>query len=387
MRITDNGLQLDSWDDILAERVQGLRNIYGQDIDLSQNTPDGQRVGLEARQISDAQQVAAFIYNEMDPDLASLIGLRRLGKLNSIFQRPVTASQWDIKVTTDRAVTIRENFAIQDDLGQVWITAGRELPPGETTITFKSQLVGAIGGGTTVERDTVVLGIVGLSPVGAPLLGRDEESPDQFRIRRRRTVAIAAQSVKGALYSGLAATDGVTDLQVYDNEQKTTDPETGLEGNSVYVVVEGGTVADIVRMIAIHKGMGTMSLGDITGQWVEELNGPNNRPFSFLHEMRFDRPEYVDLHVKLTATRFAVDEPVDTELIKERLAAVEPLIGQSIQAGEMYKYAYIDTARYVITDLEISRDGITYTDAELAPLINEKFQFDKSRIVINEVTP
>lgn len=387
MRITDNGIELDSWDDILSDTVEGYKEIYGQDIDLSQNTPDGQRVGIEARQISDAQQVAAYIYNEMDPDRASLNGLRRLGKLNGIYQAPVLPSQWDVEITTDRPVSIRDGFAIVDDLGQRWLTQARTLPLGATTVTFRSELLGAIGGGTTLERDTVVLGIIGLSPVGSPLLGRDEEAAPTFRIRRRRTVGLPSQSVSGGLYAGLAATEGVTDLAKYDNEEKTVDPVTGLEGNSVYCVVEGGSVDDIVRVLAIHKGMGTKSLGDIEGTWTETLIKPNGQPFYNIHKMRFDRPTYVDLYLKFKTTRINTTEPVDKELIKRQLEAVSLSIGQSLQAGELYKSTYIETARYVVTELEISRDNVIFTAAELVPGISEKFVISAANIEIDEVIP
>lgn len=107
-----------------------------------------------------------------------------------------------------------------------------------------------------------------------------------------------------------------------------------------------------------------------------------------VHVMRFDRPTYVDLYVRLTVTRKDTDQPVDLELIKQQMAARELVIGETLQAGELYEDAYGAGDGYIVTDMEISDDaGATWTDGKLEPGLDEKYQIDAVNIDITEVIP
>lgn len=372
MKIDENGIKINSWAEILERRTSALREIYGDDIDLSQNTPDGQRVGIEARMEVDLQQLGAYIYNEMDPDLASMNGLRILGKLTDVQARQATHSAWDIKITTDRNMSIRDGFAIRDNVDQKWTAKAQDLKAGDNTITFTAIEEGSISGGTSVRLDTVLLGITKVEPVGSIRVGRDGETPAEFKIRRRNTIAIASQSIIGGLVSGLYNINDVTDVAIYENENSEKDPLTQLPPNSLYAVVEGGDISDIAEVIAKHKTIGARTVGETSGAYNERLE-TSKGVFWFDHKMNFDRPTYVDVYVKLNATRQDADEPIDYEAIQSQIGSVRKKIGEDLQAGELYKHSYTTVSKYIVTDLEISRSKSSgYTDTFLQPAINER---------------
>mgnify|MGYP006971745306 FL=1 len=70
MIINENGIQLDSFSTIFDDLVVGFKAIYGEDINLDQNTPDGQQIGIYANTTYDLQSLIARIYNSFDPDFA-----------------------------------------------------------------------------------------------------------------------------------------------------------------------------------------------------------------------------------------------------------------------------------------------------------------------------
>lgn len=384
MKLDENGIKIDTWQQVFDGRVNDLKSIYGYDIDLSQNTPDGQRVGIESRMIIDLQQFGVYIYNEFDPDLASINGLRRLGKLNGVYPRQETHSTWDIKITTDRSLAIRDNFAIRDNLDQKWIANAQDLSSGENIVTFKADLAGKVGGGSTVRFETSIIGLLSCEPASDVTLGKEGESPVQFRFRRRETIAIAAQSVIGGLISGLYNIEGVTDAKVYENDKPQTDPLTNLPANSIYCVVENGDVSKIAETIAKHKTLGAKTIGEVSGVFVEKLE-TSAGIYTHAHTMKFDRPTYVNVYVKLKATRQDADEPIDFEQIKQNIGSVIKRIGEDVQAGELYKYSYTDVSNYIVTDLEISRDNATFTDSFLQPAMNERFIFDPANVEVTIV--
>lgn len=388
---TNSGVQIQTFEEIFEELSQGYRDIYGQDINLSQESPDGQRVGIEARARLDLQSFALALANSFDPDFANGQGLNKISKLAGIFPRPGTRSQWDLVVTTDRPLMLNSGYTIEDELGQEWIVPEEvELITGHNTVTFRAAEFGEVTGttGAEFEEVTFVRGVTGLRADVDAVPGREEETVEEFRRRRARSLENPAYSTVGALFAKLANLPGVTDLAVYENDQPTDDPVTGIEANTVWAIVENGTVDNIVETLVKQRTSGARTKGNVEGTFTETLIRPNGAEFFMVHVMRFDRPTYVDISVRLTVTRKDTDEPVDLELIKQQLASRELVIGESLQAGKLYENTYGVGNGYIVTDIEISDDGgMTWTDGKLEPALDEKYQIETANIDITEVIP
>jgi len=65
LTFTPDGLTIQTFDEIYAELVAGYQAIYGTDINLDPDSPDGQRVGIEAKARLDAQAFALALYNQL----------------------------------------------------------------------------------------------------------------------------------------------------------------------------------------------------------------------------------------------------------------------------------------------------------------------------------
>lgn len=392
-QITEQGIRIQSFSEVFEQLVEGYKDIYGQDISVDQEDPDGQRIGIEARLNLDLQQLAVSIYNSLDPDFDD--GLMRSAKLSGIFLRPATTSQWDLKVTTNRNTVLSKGYTVEDDLNQEWwLTGDVPITTGDNVVTFVAKDVGRVEGvqGSEIKPITVVLGVTSITAEYAAQLGRDEETPAELRQSRERSLQNPAYSVVGALFARLARLDGVTDLGVYENDEEFTDPVTGLPPNSVWAIVEGGRVADIIEVIVKQKTAGAKTIGDIESEYLETVIKPNGGSFIIPHKMRFDRPEYVDLHVKLSARSkipsnpsarpVIPSNPVDEEMIKQRIAGRILSIGEAIQAGELYDNALESGDDFVITDMQISIDGVTYTDELITPALNERLIIKTENITV-----
>ena len=102
---TAEGIQIQTFEEIFNELVVGYQAIYG-DIDFSQNTKDGQVVGIEANLLLDLQSFGAYVATQLDPDFATGFMLRVIAKLCGISPRPATFSQWDLTVNSTRDLTL-----------------------------------------------------------------------------------------------------------------------------------------------------------------------------------------------------------------------------------------------------------------------------------------
>ena len=99
MIIDENGLQLDSFSTIFNNLVSGFKSIYGEDINLDQDTADGQQIGIYSNAIYDLQSLIARIYNSFDPDFAEGHELDKVLKLIASTRLPASKSVVDINIT------------------------------------------------------------------------------------------------------------------------------------------------------------------------------------------------------------------------------------------------------------------------------------------------
>lgn len=389
LEFTTDGLTIQTYQEIYDELVAAYQAIYGADINTDADSPDGQRIGIEAKARLDQQSFALSLYNQLDPDLAAGESLNKMIKLAGIFRQPASRSQVDITVTADRDLTLPDGYAIEDDLGQLWITtAATPVTIGANVVTMVAQDYGAIeaDAGTITEPSDIIIGVVSVTNVSAATPGVDEETDAELRTRRNRSLENPATSSIGGMFTALGNLPGVTDLIVYENDTDTYDAVLDLNAHSIWCIVEGGVVASIIETIARNKTAGTGIKGSVTGTYTETLYKPDLTPYYINHDMAFDRPTDVPLYVNLTVEGLA-GATVDTDAIKTALAAKQFNIAQVANASVLYQTVYSVADTFAATLLEISIDDITYTDDYIEPGPDEVFSIDTVNITITDITP
>ncbi|ENA3448859.1 baseplate J/gp47 family protein [Yersinia enterocolitica] len=390
LQFNNNGLEIDTFRDLFQTLSDAYKSIYGQDIDLDQESPDGQRVAIEAQARTDIEASIQWLYSQMDPDFNTGDMQQIIAKLHGLYLRPGSRSQRDLNVATDRPVFLYSGYKIRDQSNQVWfVRQNVTIPAGTTTVTFFAQDFGKVTGliADTFTQLTPELGVLSITADAVAVVGRDEETPEEFRQRRNRSLENPATGSTGAIFAKVAQLPGVTDLNIGENDTKVDNPVTGIPANSIWLVVEGGAVSDIVEVMIKQKGGGTGVKGEVTGRYIETLVRPDGSTLSIAHDMQFDRPIYIPLHISLTARRKVTNDPVDVETLKQALANRIMHIGEDVDANELYADGYgVARVNYVLTNMKISADGIVFTDAELSPGFQGKFTLDVANIVVDEVT-
>lgn len=388
--IDATGIQIQAFEEIFAELVAGYQEIYGPDINVSQESPDGQRIGIEAKARHDMQVFGLLVANNFDPDFARGLSQAKIAKLSGIFPRPATRSTWDLSVTVTRDLTLAAGYSISDDLGQVWeLVLPVNVLIGANSVTFTAVELGSVTGlaGATFTQVTVVLGVASFTASVDALVGVDEETDEEFAQRRNRSLENPGFSTTGSLIAQLLNTPGVTDAYVYENDTKVDDPSIPLDANTIWPVVEGGTIDDIMRRLLFKKTGGTPIKGAIEATLPETLTRPDGSTFIVTQVRRFDRPIYDPVFVTATATRKNPLEPVDLDLIKQRMAEFSFYIGTTLQAGFLYEPGYTAGDNFILSAIEVSDDDITFTNESITPAAGHKFTLDVANIDITEVIP
>ena len=388
MIIDANGFKAESFTEILTRLSNGLKNIYGQDINLDQDTPDGQQLGIQANIISDFQDLALYIYNSMDPDLADGANFDKLLKLLARTRLPSSRSTVDIEMVLNKTVSIPASYTIKDLNNQNWIIGtAQTLDAGTHLVSFYSEDWGNITAepNTINEQVTILTEVVSINNPESAISGRDEESIVQVRERRNKILEINSSSTIGSIIGKILDLNGVVDAVPYENMTKVYDPVRDIQPNSYWIVVKGGDIAQISEIIAKDKTGGTGLKGQVETVYIEKFVRKDGSVREFYHDVKFDRPTEVSIHIKFKVSRKISTQSIDIEHIKDILANKEFYIAQNITVTELYSTIYSAATNYIATDLEVSKDGVVWDSVFLQAGYDEEFIIEKSNIEIEEL--
>lgn len=382
MEFDYNGIKIRTFSEIFDKKVAEYKAIYGDDINTEQNTQDGQKIGIESNAILDIELFAQWLYANLDADFAEGQMLNVLSKISGITRMPGSRSSVDVEIITDRVLVLPAAWEAKDKNDVIWfLTDETNLVQGSNFVTLFSKDWGAIyaQSNEVIFQNHIVLGITSLTNALASIAGIDEESDADFRIRRNLSTENPAFSTIGELQGGLSNLNGVTNVKIYENKTDIFDTVLDLQAHSVWIIVDGGSVGDISKTIAISKTAGAGEKGAITGSYIEEI--PTDLgPFFYTHAPIFDRSTSL-------STELICDVHVESGLGVVDLERFEPLkdlefnIGSEVFVTSLYSEIYKLHENIHVENLTITNiHGTTSDHAEVSP--NERFTIDTLTITV-----
>jgi len=387
MTINENGLLIDEFSTIYNRLADKFKLIYGQDINLEQNSPDGQLLGIITNEIYDLQTLILHIYNSFDPDLAQGVELNKLLKLIAQTRRASTKSIVDITIVANANVTLPADYTIIDENKQEWIiNAETTLISGTNIVSFNAVNFGAIEASANTINDVVTVfpEITSVNNALPAEVGRDEESDVLLRKRRNNLLSVNSTSTIAGIYSKLFLLDTVTDAVIYENATDNYDATKDLNAHTLWVIVDGGAVDEITKIIATDKTIGTDLKGTVSNNYVEIFLKADGTTRALTHIVKFDRPTEIPLYIKLTVSKKIITDIIDMDAIKNKLVEKLYSINEKATATELYAYVYSAGNTFIASNLEVSKDNITFGNTATNDY-DEKFIISAVNIAITEV--
>ena len=391
-----NGLVTQSLDEIIQDLTTKLKNIYGQDINLDQNSPDGQFLNLLAQEKKDTLDLFTQYYNNLDVDRVVGIPQQILYKLNGLTINAYTYSYVYVDVTTTAPLNLSgisnsdlENadatgYTVADSNGNRWIlTTGTSsstvsLSAGTTTLNFRSAELGSITAlpNTITVMETIIAGVSGVNnPANNYITGATGESDAQYRIRRNRSVAVSSQGFADSLEAQLLNLPNVSQAMVYQNRNSSI--VNGIPANGVWVICEGGNADDVGKAIYNNIPPGIPMKGSQT----VTITRPNGQ----LETVNYDLGSAVDLYVELSIK--ILNGAVDQAYLKQELAKLTWNIGESAEAVNIStEIKDIIGSNGTPYDVGVSTDGLTYSEVVTPSTLNEYFTLSTTNITIVTVS-
>jgi uncharacterized phage protein gp47/JayE len=295
--VTADGFQCDDIATILTGLQAAMRNIFGQDIDVGNDTVDGETLQIYAEAKVDSDQLALDVYNSWNPQTASGVALSRLVELNGIRRIPAEPSQITVTCSGNVNTHIPIGSIIESTAnGERFVTIQDAVVPwtGAIEVACFSQNYGAIQGpvGTLTTIITPVFGWQSVTNSTSAILGRDMETDAELRIRRAMSTATPAQSVPESLYGAIANIPLVTQVRIFENNSgEVSKDEMQMPPHSYMCVVEGGADLDIAGAIWNRASIGAQQVGHTTVT-IQDVQG-------YPHDITFQRPEIVRMYVRI----------------------------------------------------------------------------------------
>jgi uncharacterized phage protein gp47/JayE len=385
-----DGLTLKTLPEIVTELGDGLKAIYGDDINIGSDTPDGQLINIVAQEAIDLREVLRDVNSSFDPDQAQGAVLDQRVAINGTKRRGATFTIQPISITVDRSVTLSGLdasadlieipagvYTVKDDAGnQFVLLATVTVAAGTHSLSFRASNIGAVQ--TTINTITIpVTAIAGVTAInntsGVTTQGVDEESDAALRLRRQRSIAGSSQGYTDSLEAKILSLDDVSACNVEENTTAVTD-SNGIPPHSVWCVVENGSNADIAEAIYEKKSAGCGTKGSVSVT-VTRVNGRTV-------VMKFDRPVLINLYIRAT---LAVPSggSIDTDYLKAQIVAnITYLIGEDATSDEIVCFLKNLNPLYRITLAGISTNGSTWFEYIAAASIQNKFVLDATRITL-----
>lgn len=300
---------------LLEELNSEVKAIFGENFNVSPESPDGQINGVVSESNANLWEIAEEAYNAFNPKAASGATLSNLVQLNGITRLPATKTRAELNLTGDSGTVIPAGSLVSTvDTGDQLATENTVTldGAGNATVFAEALEFGPITmlAGTITEIETPVTGWDTVNNPSDATPGTNEETDSELRARRQRSVARDAQAIIDGIRSAVENLDGVTQAVVLENDTDAVD-SNGLPAHSFQVVVSGGIDSEIAQTIWLKKPAGILAFGDITEQVIDSQD--------ISHDISFSRPTPIDIYVEVTLTTYAEYPANGDELIKQAI--------------------------------------------------------------------
>ncbi|AWI10320.1 baseplate J/gp47 family protein [Ereboglobus luteus] len=399
--INNNGIQTKPLDEIIESIVEGadgkpgLKAIYGPDINIDSDTPDGQLVNIFALAVKDVLDLAVQTYNSFDPDLAIGRSLDMRCAINGIERQGASYTETTVAITTDRAVTLHglDNaddtpFTVSDGEGNRYVlknTAVLSDPVDAEELDFRAEEAGAVIclADTITKQITITPGVTAVNNPNPPkITGVNEESDYSLRSRRSRALSLPAVGTVDGILSSILDVKDVTEAIVYENTSNIE--EGGIPAHSIWCIVEGGKKEDIAQAIYMKRNAGCGMKGETKGIIKQE----NGIEFNVCFDRPIEQPLWIRFNtITIDGGRIASKDYLRNQLVEKLRYSIH----QNADITTIAKLAREIVPDVVICDAEVSADNDrpinekafhAYVEPESR---SHRFVVGKNRIIIDGV--
>lgn len=320
-----NGFITPSEPDILVAVKEEINAAFGGNLNMADETPQGQLAVSQAAAIGNANDIFVFLTQMFDP--AYSFGryqdaLARLYYLERIPSQPTVVQATCIGLA---GVVIPDGSLAQDEVGVMYASVGDAVigSDGTASIPFACTVPGPVPcpANTLTVIYQAIPGWDSINNPGEGVLGRLTESRQEFEARRYASVANNSVGMLPSIRGKVLQVPGVLDCYVTENVEDTSQTVNGVTLNpkSLYVAVVGGSDDEVAQTIWRKKSPGCSYNGNTTVT-VYDTNSGYQPPLP-AYSVAFERPASLPIIFKIDIQDNPLILANSTELIQAAIIA------------------------------------------------------------------
>lgn len=359
MPLTAQGFQRKTYDDILTEQSARARLLFGDDIDVSENSVFGKILRLYCLDASDNQEIAEGVYLSAFPNTAKGVSLDRLCPLAGISRNPATYARHNITITGTAGTPVSMGFLVSDG-DVVFHTVSNYVIGSNGTVAAvvecnESGTIGNVQSGTITTIVNPIAGVSSISHTSVGVAAIDTETDYSLRQRFSKAFVGTGSGTVDSIRGAILRISGVESVLIKENSTNSTDSD-GLPAHSFQCIVTAASTVtnqQIAEAIFSKKPLGISTHGSTTVS-VTDAGGT-------AHSVKFSHTSEVSVYVRCTIQTNSGYTSDSEALIKQNIVnKINSLEnGDNVTATSLYGAIYVDGVSDV-TSLTISSNGTTY---------------------------
>lgn len=412
--ITEQGINGRSLSEYLSD-IETRTLAIDPEWNIDPDSPDGQRIGIDAELLANLDEAVVGAYRSKDPDSATGEALRDIGKISGVPIRDATYSVAAITVAGQAGTAIPLGSQVRSRIDNtLWLTSSAiVIGISQTAIGFAicstpGRVLASAGELTVIGTPYPGWSSVTNSEAAA---GEDAESDEDFRKRRNDSVARAGSNMRDNMVANISSVTGVTAVRVLENNSDSPFDIDGVPYTGIAVIVNGGSDADIGLAMYQKHNPGTPMLPRYsvkTDTWVD-APGANGVKVDVVSPvtgnkavMTFQRATGLPIFVNLVIQQEGdlpsdIEEQVKQAIVDDSTRSLftgETTtgfnkggydIGEKVVAGRLYTPVNKILGKYgdsYVTSLTIGLSAIAQGLAPIQPSIAQIATFDTDNIAV-----
>lgn len=359
MGLTDKGFERSTYDDILSGLAVQARELFGEDIDTSDQGALGKFLRIIAYRLAQIEEELEAVYYARYPATASGQSLDRLLVFGGISRNPAEPALYSVRVwgAPGTAIAVGTLFCTDTELTYYSTTAAEIGDEGTCTVEAECTEAGILGNVSPAAINRLVnpaIGITAVEGLDCITAGRDVESDAALRQRLLAAFAGSSGCNEDAIVAELLRVPTVQFAAVISNDGDTADSE-GRPPHSFECYVLGGEDYDqeIAEAIFSRRPVGIQTTGTKSATAMDVSGNP--------HEVRYSSAPRITVYIK-ASVRAGSAFPGEQQVYESVAEYVNNLgIGQSLVLTTLYGYIYAVPGVLEVTALTASTDGEQYS--------------------------
>lgn len=378
--------------DYLPLIEEQARELFGEDANLSERTPLGKFIRLQAYQRAEDNEEAEALYHSRFVDTSEGIVLEQNVTRALISRKEWRKATGEVTFNLDRNIKVPAGSLVQTRYGVKFQTLKEiyAFDAGEHTVDIEALEYGAIGNvevGEIVVVGNPMPGINSVTNTIALRDGQDEETDAELIKRYYDSLGkLGNRRVESIKAKVLDEVEGVRACVVIENDTMQEDAD-GRPPKSFETILLGGEPADIARKIFEAKPGGIQAYG----KTVESVNDSHG----MAHQIGFTYatvvPVYVKVYVKKTKDYpINGDDQIKEQVVKYIGGTYENELHGGVGMSENVIVSRCESRMFVVDGVkdvrvELSTDGTAFKNENVLIAFPQVAETDTSKIEVLEL--